>query len=51
MNHACFLPKKVLNMKLKGKCPRGKWDQDENQRLGNMSHKRMLKGKLCEKQI
>jgi hypothetical protein len=38
MNHACFLPKKVLNMKLKGK-----WDHNGNQRSGKMSHKRMWK--------
>jgi hypothetical protein len=25
MNHIRFLPKKVLNMKLKGKCPKGRW--------------------------
>jgi hypothetical protein len=29
-------PKKVSNIKVKGKCPR---DEDEN-RLGNMSHRR-----------
>jgi len=38
MNCACFLLKEVLNIKLKGK-----WDQDGNQRLGKMSHKRTQK--------
>jgi len=46
MNRVCFIPKEVLNMTLKGK-----WDQDENKRFGNMSHKGMWKEKLCKRQI
>jgi hypothetical protein len=46
---------KVLNMKVKGKCPRGRRDQVENNRLGKMSnsrkegHGKKSRRRSCEK--